>query len=173
MYFQEDMPQPSQASVSPLRKETIWCQVSRPVNFLVEIPKFGLHWIGGQKHRSLWRTVDFVTQNAIFYLHEEQFLSDILDQLICHILWEELSSEPKLDGVLLLHILRGDLQEMCWFNMLTIMNAFWNHRSKSKAEELIHFSSFVVYETPTDIRTLSTDGNHSEMSNSLRAWHPI
>lgn len=80
------------------------------MHFLVEITKSGLHRIGGQKHCSLWRTVDIVTQNAVFYLHEEQLLGDILDQLICHIFWEEFGTELKLERILLPHILRGDLQ---------------------------------------------------------------
>lgn len=43
------------------------------------------------------------------YLEEEESLGDLLDQLLGHILGEELSSEFKLQRVLFLHVLLGHL----------------------------------------------------------------
>lgn len=48
--------------------------------------------------------------SALWYLQEEELLRDLLDEFLGNVLREELCSELKLQRVLLLHVLLGDLQ---------------------------------------------------------------
>lgn len=85
-------------------------QVSRPVDFFVVVSELGLDRVGGQQHGSLWRAVDLVAQDSLLHLQEEQLLRDVLDQLLRHVLGEELGPELKLERVLLLHVLGRHLE---------------------------------------------------------------
>ncbi|TNN76133.1 hypothetical protein EYF80_013664 [Liparis tanakae] len=85
-------------------------QVSRLVLFFVVVSKLGLDRVGGEQHGGLWWTVDLVAQDALLHLQEEQLLGDVLDQLLRHVLWEELGPELELQRVLLLHVLGRHLE---------------------------------------------------------------
>lgn len=80
------------------------------MDLFVVISTLSLNGIRGQQYSCLWWTVNLVTQNALLHLQEEKLLGDILDQLLCHILWKELGSELELQWVLLLNILRCHLR---------------------------------------------------------------
>lgn len=80
-------------------------QVSGPVDIFIVVSKLSLNGIGGQEHSCLWWTVDVVAQDALLHLQKEKLLGDVLDQFLCHILWEELGPKLKLQRVLLLHVL--------------------------------------------------------------------
>lgn len=54
------------------------------------------------------------------YLQEEELLCDLLDELLGHILWEELGSELKLQRILLLHILLGHLERTPTHNVSSV-----------------------------------------------------
>lgn len=99
-------------------KQAFRQEVSRPVDFFGIICKLGLNRVGGQQHGRLWWTVNFVAQDALLHLKEEQLLGDVLDQLLRHILWEELGPKLKLQRVLLLHILGRHLEKN--YNIISI-----------------------------------------------------
>lgn len=48
-------------------------------------------------------------KQLVQYLQEEEFLCDLLDQLLRNILWKELCSELELQRILLLHVLLSHL----------------------------------------------------------------
>lgn len=91
-------------------KQAFRQQVSRPVDFFVVVSKLGLNRVGGQQHGCLWWTVNLVAQDALLHLQEEQLLGDVLDQLLRHILREELGPKLELQRVLLLHVLGRHLE---------------------------------------------------------------
>lgn len=88
------------------------------MDFFGIICKFGLNRVGGQQHGRLWWTVNLVAQDALLHLQEEQLLGDVLDQLLRHILWEELGPKLKLQWVLLLHVLGRHLEKN--YNIISI-----------------------------------------------------
>jgi len=94
----------------PLGDKTLWIEVSRLVHIFVVISKFGLHSIGAKKHCCFRRTVDLITEDPFLHLKEEELLRDVLYQLFSHILWEELGTEPELEGILLSDFLSRNLR---------------------------------------------------------------
>lgn len=71
----------------------------------VVVSEPGLNGVGRQQHGCLWGTVDLIGEDGLLHLHEEELLRDVLDQLLCNILWEELCKKPKLKRVLLFNFL--------------------------------------------------------------------
>lgn len=80
------------------------------MHIFVVISKFGLHSIGAKKHSCFRRTVDLIAEDPFLHLQEEELLRDVLDQLLSHILWEELGAEFELEGILLSDFLSGNLR---------------------------------------------------------------
>lgn len=93
----------------PVGQQAFSHQVSGPVELFVVVSELGLDRVGGQQYGRLWRTVDFVAQDAFLHLQEEKLLGDALDQLLRHILRKELGPKFELQRVLLLNILGCDL----------------------------------------------------------------
>lgn len=86
-------------------QQTFRQQVSGPVDLVVVVSELGLDGVGGEQHGGLWRTVDLVGQDALLHLQEEELLGDVLDQLLGHVLWEELGPKLKLEWVVFLYVL--------------------------------------------------------------------
>ena len=109
----------------PLGQQAVRREVARPVDILGKVSKFGLDGVRGQQHCGLWGAVHLVTQDPVLHLQEEHLLGDLLDQLLRHILWEELGPELELERVLLLHVLGRHLggREVSFFvNDYIILN---------------------------------------------------
>ena len=56
--------------------------VPRLVSLFAVVPKLGLHGVGAEEHRCLRRAIDFVTEDALLHLEEEELLGDVLDELL-------------------------------------------------------------------------------------------
>lgn len=80
------------------------------MDFFVAVSKLGLNRVGGQQHSGLWWAVDLVAQDALLHLQEEELPGDLLDQLLRHVLWEELGAKLELKRVLFLHFLGRHLE---------------------------------------------------------------
>ena len=89
----------------PLWEELVPGQVAGGVALLVVVGVLGLHGVGGQQHGGLGRAVDVVVQDALLHLEEEQPLGGLLDQLLRHVLREELGPELEEQRALLPHVL--------------------------------------------------------------------
>lgn len=101
----------TQASLgSPLRDQSLGAEVARLVHFLVVISKLGLNRIGPQEHGCFWGAVDLIAEDPFLDLQEEELLSDVLDELLSHVLRVELGPEFELDRVFLPNLLCGDLR---------------------------------------------------------------
>lgn len=96
-------------AILPLWKQLVPCQVTRLVNFLIEVTILGLDSIGGQQHSSFRWAVNIIIENALLHLKKEQALCDILDQFLRYILRVELGPELEEQGAFLPHILGSHL----------------------------------------------------------------
>lgn len=75
------------------------------MHLLVVVGILGLHGVGGQEDGCFWGAVDVVVEDALLHLQEEESLRGVLDQLLRHILWEELGTKLEQQGAFLPHIL--------------------------------------------------------------------
>lgn len=80
------------------------------MHLFVVISKFGLHSIGAKKYCCFRRTVDLITEDPFLHLKEEQLLRDVLNQLLRHVLREELGTESELERILLSDFLSRNLR---------------------------------------------------------------
>lgn len=76
------------------------------------------YYIKAQSAAYTWKVNRWINSD----LQEEELLSDLLDELLRNILWEELCSELELKGVLLLHILLCHLEKTHTLFMLLYVN---------------------------------------------------
>lgn len=92
------------------------------MHIFVVISKFGLHSIGAKKHCCFRRTVDLIAEDPFLHLQEEELLRDVLDQLVSHILWEELGAKFELEGILLSDFLSRNLRTEVKTEMSRVAN---------------------------------------------------
>lgn len=113
----------------PVGQQAFSQQVSGPVELFVVVSELGLDRVGGQQYGRLWRTVDFVAQDAFLHLQEEELLGDALDQLLRHILRKELGPKFELQRILLLNILGCDLmrKQRIQVTPRRAAGTIWNH----------------------------------------------
>ena len=92
------------------------------MEILLKVTILCLDSIRGKQNTSLWRTVDFITQDGILhlkspidqfgleiswsYLQVEEAEGDVLDNLFCDIFWIEFRSELELQRRFFFHILQ-------------------------------------------------------------------